>query len=356
MCKEFYIRDYKSCKKTDSEAIESCIQEAQSCHDRKTIIFDAMDYYIDRAILIPNNTNIIIDGCAIKQKDEVFDNVFRGANVIVNEEQPYGIPLDVKPQKNISIIGKNGAKVIGTSKPKIGYHSVLQENQMMNGDFWGWRTHMFSFSLGENIEISNLTLLQTMGWAISFDCCHNIYVHDMEIRSSVNNGDGVDFRSGCHHCLVENISGYTSDDTIACTAISSGIQVNYPQKNYLYPSEPYLSLAKECKRDIHDITIKNISTGGNHHGVICLAAEGNKVYDVIIENINESNEGNREAAVKIYTGYGNGYNAGDIHNITIKNVCSQVATYAVQVVAEVQDVVLENITQNNPDGELTIGI
>jgi len=356
MANTFYVKDFIMEGKTDSDAIDLCIREAQRCSGEKTIIFDSKDYYIDRAIVCPDNTEFIIDGCSIKQNDEEFDNVFRGANLIISEGDPYGAPLDVKPQKNIKIIGKNGAKIIGTSKPKIGYHPFFKEEQQMNGDFWGWRTHMFSFSLGENIEIGGLTLLQTMCWAISFDCCHDLYIHDLEIHSDVKNGDGVDFRSGCYNCRVENISGYTSDDTVACTALASGARSVNVMSKYLYPSEPYNCLGREFNKDIHDVVIKNITTGGLHHGVICLAARSNQVYNIEIDGVYESEEGNRAQTVKIYTGYGDGYNAGDLHDIEVSNVVAQTAKYAVKVDAEVKNVTLENIVQNNPDGELTFGI
>lgn len=355
MCKIFKVCDYVKPELTDSSAIEMCMYDASKISGNKTVVFDNRDYCIDRAILVPENTEIYIDGCAIMQNDEVFDNVFRGENVVVDENNPYGKPLDVKPQKNIRIIGKNGAQIVGTSKPKIGFHFFFNENQMMNGDFWGWRTHMFSFSFATNIEISGLELRKTMGWAISFDYCHDIYVHDLKIYSKVKNGDGIDFRSGCHDCVVENITGYTSDDTVACTAMATDKPSNAPSR-YLYPSEPFGSLGLDYNRDIYNIKIKNILTGGLEHGVICLAALGNKVYNISIENVCETSEGGREATVKIYTGYGDGYNAGDIHDITVKDVTSQKAKYAVMIAADVENVSLENIVQKNPDGELTFDV
>lgn len=355
MCDIFKVRDYIKPELTDSVAIEMCMEDASKVCGNKTIIFDGRDYCIDKAILVSDNTEIYIDGCAIKQNDEVFDNIFRGINVIVNEASPYGKPTDVKPLQNIKIIGKNGAQIVGTSKTKIGFHPFFNEEQMMNGDFWGWRTHMFSFSYGSNIEVAGLELRKTMGWAISFDYCHDIYVHDMKIYSEVKNGDGIDFRSGCHDCVVDNIFGYTSDDTVACTALAYNNSRNVPSK-YLYPSEPFGSLKLDYNRDIYNITIKNISTGGLHHGVICLAARGNKVYDIKIENVHETNAGQRESVVKIYTGYGDGYNAGDIHDISVTNITSESAKYAVQIAAEVQNVCLENIVQNNPEGESVFGL
>jgi len=351
MTEVFYIKAYLENAKSDSEAIESCFAAAGQVAGGKTIVFDGKDYFIDRAILVPSDTQIIVDNCTIKQKDYVFDNVFRGDNLIINGIDPYGRPIDVKPIRNIKIIGKGDAQIIGTDKPQTGYHPFFREYQEMTGDFWGWRTHMFSFSFGNTIEISGLRLRQTMCWAICFDNCQQCYIHDLDIRSNVKNGDGIDFRSGCNHCVVENIRGFTSDDTIACTALAGGKREKALSK-YLSYSEPYNASHEDIDTSIHHITIRNIFTGGYHHGVICLSAQGNKVHDIEISNVKETDEGGRQATVKIYTGYGDGYNAGDIHDIKIRDIVSQKAKYALMVACETENLTVDNITQNNPDGEV----
>ncbi len=350
MPKIFYVKDYLIANMTDSSAIERCFDAANQVTDEKMIIFDGKDYFIDRAILISSNTKVVIDNCTIKQNDYVFDNVFRGDNLLINGIDPYGAPVDVTPIHNIKIIGKGNAKVIGTDKPQTGYHPFFKEYQTMTGDFWGWRTHMFSFSYGKDIEISDLALRQTMCWAITFDNCQQCHVHDIDIRSDVKNGDGIDFRSGCNHCVVESITGFTSDDTVACTALSRG-KVERPLSKYLSVSEPYNSSHENIDTSVHHIKIKNILTGGYHHGVICLSAHGNQVHDIEISNIKETGEGEREATVKVYTGYGDGYNAGDIHDIKICNVTSEKAKYALMVNCETENLTAENIVQNNSDGE-----
>ncbi|MBO5020092.1 MAG: hypothetical protein J6D52_05460 [Clostridia bacterium] len=350
MNKICYVKDYLDIAKSDSEAIELCINSANQESCEKTIIFDTKDYLIDRAILVPSDTTIIIDNCTIKQKDCVFDNVFRGDNLLINGIDPYDPPIDVTPINNIKIIGKGDAKIIGTDKPQTGYHPFFQEYQTMTGDFWGWRTHMFSFSFGKNIEISGLRLSQTMCWAITFDNCQQCYVHDIDIRSNVKNGDGINFRSGCNHCTVENITGFTSDDTVTCTALSRGKRERALSK-YLSISEPYNSSHENIDGSVHHIKISNISTGGYHHGVICLSANGNQVHDIEISNIKESGEGQREATVKVYTGYGEGYNAGDIHDVVIRNVTSEKAKYAFLINCETKNLTVENLVQNNPEGE-----
>lgn len=352
MQKVFYVKDYIKADITDSEAIELCLSEARTVSDEKQIIFDSRDYRIDRAILVDSNTTIVIDNCSIKQNDFVFDNVFRGNNLFINAVNPYLEPVEVLPLCNVKIIGKGEAYVIGTDKPQTGYHPFFNEHQKMVGDFFGWRTHMFNFSRGVNIEIQGLKLRQTMCWAISFDNCQQVHVHDMDIISNVKNGDGIDFRSGCHHCIVENITGFTSDDTVACTALSRGKKEKRELSRYLSSSEPYNCSHENIDGDVHHITVRNIYTGGHHHGVICLAANGNKVYDIDIDNVIETDDGDREATVKIYTGYGSGYQKGDIHDIRVKNVVSKKAKYAVMVACETENLSVENIEQENPNGIL----
>ena len=347
----FYVKDYRNPNITDSEAIERCFLDANKGSGEKTVVFDGEDYRIDRAILIDSNTTVIIDNCTIKQNDFVFDNMFRGDNLIINGIDPYGAPLNVTPVSNIKIIGKGEATIIGTDKSRVAYHPFFKEYQQMNGDFWGWRTHMFSFSCAVGMEIANLKLRQTMCWAVSFDNCQQVHVHDIDIRSNVKNGDGIDFRSGCNHCVAENITGFTSDDTVACTALSLGKRAR-PLSKYLSCSEPYNASHENVDGNIHHITIRNIHTGGHHHGVICLSARGNQVYDIDIENVVETGEGDREATVKIYTGYGDGYNKGDIHDIRVNNVVSEKAKYAVMVACDAENLTLENIAQNNPDCKL----
>lgn len=345
----FYVKDYLASETTDSSAIECCLQDARQVTGEKTVVFDGKDYLIDRAILVPSDTTVVLDNCTIKQKDYVFDNVFRGDNLIINGIDPYGTPIDVTPISNIKIIGKGDASVIGTDKPQTGYHPFFEEYQEMTGDFWGWRTHMFSFSCCDGFELSGLKLRQTMCWAVTFDNCQNCYVHDLDIRSNVKNGDGIDFRSGCNHCVVENITGFTSDDTVACTALSRG-KGPRALSRYLAVSEPYNASHENIDGSIHHIKIKNIFTGGYHHGVICLSARGNQVHDIEISNIKETGEGNREATVKIYTGYGDGYNKGDIHDITVSDVVSAKAKYALMVACEAENITDRNIIQNNPEG------
>ena len=348
----FYVKDYCRDTRTDSDAIELCMAAANQLNGEKTIVFDGRDYWIDRAILVSSNTHIIIDDCQIKQRNLVFDNIFRGANYQIDSDNPNGYLLGVTPQTNIRITGRGQARLVGTDRPQSSFHPTLDHVQFQVGDFWGWRTHVMTFAFCDGFELSGLEFSQTMGWAVCFFHCCNVHVHNLTIDSNVKNGDGINFRSGCHHCIAEDITGFTSDDTVACTALHLyGICDERTRPNRIYPSEPFADIYPEETEDIHDIEIRNISTGGYHHGVICLAAKGNHVHHIYIENIHEANQGNRKSTVKVYTGYGSGYSAGDIHDITIKNVTGKTSQYAFELGAEVLDLITENIIQLNPIGK-----
>ncbi len=350
----FFVYDYHLNGNNDDEAIARCISDAKKAESR-TVVFDRKDWLVSTAVLLPSDTEVIIDGCTVKQADFTYDNVFRGDNLVLSDEDKNGTPLDCLPIRNIKIIGKNGGRISGPDKNRVGFHPVLGEEQETVGDFWGWRTLMVSLTRCEGFEIGGLTFEKSRCWTMSFDICSGGYIHDLNIFTDVKNGDGIDFRSGCHDCKVENIYGKTSDDTVACTALYKPGR-KYPDKNYLYTLEPGRCIDGGSERkDIYNITIRNVKSGGKHHGIICLAANGCKVHDITIENISEDSFGevnpHREATVKIYTGYGTYCVKGDIRDISVKNVRGCYADYAVYSNAEAENVTLENITHENENAE-----
>lgn len=349
---EVKVADFLNDNTTDDVAIKQAIDFSKIARKR-TIIFNNKDWEISEAILLPSNTTVKIDGCTIKQKNETFDNVFRGDNLILDKNNPNGACLSCEKLENIKILGFNNAQIIGCDVNKKGTHVHLGE-QDMTGDFWGWRTLQISISMCKGLEISGISLSKTRCWAISLDKVTNFYIHDININSNVKNGDGIDLRAGCKNGKVENINGKTSDDTVACTALN--IPNVYPDGNYMYPMEPTQSLNENLSNDdlnIENVEIQNIFTSGNHHGVICLANYGVKVRNIYINNVEDKIPSSRESMVKIYSGYGSGYNDNDLNNIRVNNIISNGAKYAVQITHKVGNVWCNNIKQNKAGNSLT---
>lgn len=335
---------------TSSDAIEQAIASRKSSEESLTIVLDSQDWIIERAILLPSNTTLVIDGCKLKLADGVFDNIIRSAGIKPDPHNPNGTCLSVEPVQNLGIIGMNGAVIEGADNPYTAPNPQTGVTEKWVGDFFGWRTVGILFSAVSHYEIAGLAIQKTHCWAISQDAgCHHGHLHDIVFDTQVKNGDGIDFRNGCAHCLVENISGVTSDDTIACTALNASVTAYNPK--YIWPMQPMDCPAEGADNtDIHDIIIRNVTTTGSHHSVICLATSPS-VYNITIENIIEEKPSDREACVKLYTGYGAGYEKGNLRNITVRNVVSLGARYAVMVNADVKDVLFENIRQNNKNGD-----
>jgi len=330
-----------------SEAIEAALAAAGASGAPVTVVLDAQDWIIDRAVLLPSNTELVIDGCTLKLADRVFDNIIRAAGIMPNPADPYGVCSVVHPIENIRITGRGDAVLEDATEPYIAANPKTGVEEPWLGDFFGWRTVGIQLSKVRGYEISGFTMRKTHCWAISQEQCACGYLHDIVFDTAVKNGDGIDFRNGCSYCLVDNITGTTSDDTVACTALNRTCVP--PESKYVYPMQPLGRTFTGAAADIHDIVIRNIRTGGQHHGVICLATSPS-VYNIVIENVIEEAPSTRESCVRIYTGYGTGYEPGNLRNISVSNVISRGARYAVLVKAAVKDVRFTGIRQLNRAG------
>lgn len=329
--------------RTHSEAIEAAQAKARAAPGFVQIILDARDWVIDRAIVLASNTELIIDGCALKLADGVFDNIIRLGRVTPNPRDPNGACLSFDPIRHVKVTGLRGAVIEGADRPYTAANPKTGVTEKWVGDYFGWRTVGILIVGAEHYEISGFTMRKTHCWAISQEHSRHGYLHDLEFQTAVKNGDGIDFRNGCAYGWVENISGSTSDDTVACTALDQSVLAFRAQ--YIWSMQAMGYPAPVAKgADIHDIVIKNITTTGKAHAVICLATSP-AVYHVSIDGVTEPSPSAREACVKIYTGYGSGYTRGNLRNITVRNVTSRGAKYAVMVKADVVDVAFADVRQ-----------
>jgi len=348
----FRVQDFISDSKTDSQAIKDCFSFA-SAFESKTIVFDTKNWLIDEAILVPKNTTVIVDGVTIKQKDRVFDNIFRSANFVLNEEDPNGFPQEIIPLSRIKIIGKNGAKLEGPNVNATMFHPTQKNEQELVGDYWGWRSLQICLSRVNEFEVGGFRFEKQRGWTISMDRCENGYLHDLVFNSTVKNGDGINVRLGCRNVLIENISGTTSDDLIAINSMTVG--TFYPSNQYVYPMIPSDYLIDQGEdireRDICNIVVDSVvsATQLYSHAVALLSRHGHKIYNVYLNNIVDGNPpflSERLAIVGTYKGYGSGYRAGDMHTIRINNVVSNSAEKAIVFNDVVADVWINKVVQN----------
>ena len=139
----------------------------------------------------------------------------------------------------------------------------------------------------------------------------------------VKNADGIDLRIGCSDIVIEDISGFTGDDTVALTALGG-----FERKLGLFPAG--------LSPDIHDVTVRHVDSE-----TFCCATvrllnhNGNKLYNVTVEDItNRHTEGIHRSHAAVSIGdknYAERLNApGDTHRITVRNVRSAAAEEGVE--------------------------
>ena len=317
--------DWVSDSANASDSIEEMIKFSEA-FGKRVLVFD-MDVTISRAILLPSNTTVLLKNCTITQADETFDNVFRGENVILDDNDYVYVPEDISQLKNIKIIGEGNAAINGPSVNK-----VINSKYAVGHEF-GARTHQIDFTNVEGLEIRNITFNRTRGWCIELEFVSHFGLSDLVFHTAgVKNGDGIDIRGGCKYGNVYNISGDTGDDTIAFNthvSLKSSHFSSFPNSTCYYPLEfGYKYNIKKCTQDptsadIHDVSLNNISKGGgSYHICIFLAMYGHRIYNISMSNLLVSGNvvvPSDYSWVSFYNYGESTYNAGDISGIRVNN-------------------------------------
>ena len=327
---------------SDSGKIQAAIQKAKEHGVNRVIIPNKRDpWVIDKTISLPSNLEILIDGAHMILADDTYIQMFATENYLQKEK---------RQQSNIEIHGINGAVLDGGK-----YNGLCEKNSLKDD-----RPHISCNTLmmlyyTENLYIHDLKIINQRWWGITNMFVENSTYRDIEFKADfsrvdengihypnqfprkydevyIKNADGIDLRVGCNHITIENISGFTEDDTIALTALG-GFE------------RPYFPDGKDM--DIHDITIQNIASDCYIcSNVRLLCGRGNKLYNIHIDGVKDiSNNPLYQTNASVRIGdilYGEPSQMGDMHHITVKNVVSR-GTAAVSICRPLCDSVFDNI-------------
>lgn len=386
---------------TDNETIENAIKNKEKdgiviISPRESDTEPDRDYWLlDRAILIPENTTIILQNCKIKLSDKCRDNFFRTANCGLGISYPERI-------KNVHIRGEGLCVLEGADHPRAtgdGGQTLAcpcpyetedlckladwipeedrksgnikfwdrhrrsygtdfgKENESQNSD---WRGIGILFANVENFSIENVRIVESHCWAISleecaygrvekidFDACMSKMIDGM--RQNMENQDGIDIRNGCHDIIISDITGHTGDDLIALTAIARDeIRLGGELRN------THVMHSDWSKRDknIHDIIIRNVKGYSNLCYLVRLLPANTRIWNIVIDGvIDTAPDGlNHFGCIMLGTAdtaYGKN-NADGMKNIIISNVISN-SREAIIVGGYISDSVISNVVNRNPD-------
>ena len=306
-------------------------------------------WIIDATIRIPSNFTLILKNCHLRMADGCFSNLF------VNEH--HDTELGKTPEgtdRNISIIGREEAILDGGE-----YNGLSEKTQLQNGLPPIWKNNLVLFTNVDGFKISGISCRNQRWWALNFIYCCNGYLGNIDFCANdtaidangtvyhglfrnkyaevlVKNADGIDLRQGCHDIVIENISGFTEDDTIALTGLNGRLEQTFSVSG--------------LSSDICNVTIKNVKSAA-FCTIVRLLNQGDvKLHDIIIDSVYDMSANSPHLDKGLYA-----VRVGDTHmygtrhatkeetyNISIKNVYCR-SKYAIALAGEIQNLVMYGI-------------
>ena len=307
------------------------------------------DWIIEEAVRLPSDFTLVLEDCHLRLADGSFTNMF------VNEH--HDTEIGGTPEgtdRNISIIGRGKAILDGGK-----YNGLSERNHSKNGMPPIWKNNLVLFTNVDGFKLSDLSCYNQRWWALNFIYSRNGYVGNIDFRANstaidengdayhkltwdkyeevlVKNADGVDLRQGCHDIVIENLTGFTEDDSVALTALNGELERRFAVSGL--PS------------DLCNVTVRNIRTAAFCTNVRLLNQGDIKLHDITIDGVYDMSEESPYLERGLYTVrvgdtriYGTRHaTADETYNITIKNVRSR-STYALSLAGEIDNLIYYGI-------------
>ena len=307
------------------------------------------DYTINETVFIPSDFTLILENCHLTMAPETFCNMFR------NEHCGSDIGRTVEGRdRNIRILGRGKAILDGGE-----YNGLSERNSGKEGRPHISVNNLILFTNVDGFTIEGLHLRNQRWWAMNFIYCAHGRLSNIDFRSDdrrrledgsfarglersaygdvyIKNSDGIDLRQGCHDILIENISGFTEDDTVALTGLNGTLEKLYSVEG--------------LDSSIYNVIIRNVQSAAFCSNVRLLNQSGIKLYNVLVDGVMDTSANSPHLTRGIYAvRVGDNHMYGDRHstpdetrNITVRNVYSR-GSCAVQLAGSVTNLILDNI-------------
>jgi len=262
--------NYYSHLDDDSAMIQGAIDAARDIGE--TIVIPRYNmrtkkniWEIVRPINLHTFSVVCINNAHLRLANGVYSNMFRTSNI-----QKKNATTIEDRQYDISIYGLGNAILDG------GMHNgLVEKNANTKGRPSIRNNTMILFSNAERVTIKDIRILHQRHWGMTFYYCSSCSISNIDFFGGGNapNQDGIDLRRGCNNFVIDNISGFTQDDSIALTCLAS-------------PRDMKFNI-DSMDSSIHNVIIKNITTATMCAKVRLLSNDGCKLYNIIIENLQD---------------------------------------------------------------------
>ena len=338
----------KQLQKNGAQYIQQLIQDTLAAGRHQLTV--SGDYEVEKTIILPSDFTLVLDDCYLRMADDTFCNMFNNEHFGTEEGKTLA-----GTDHNICIEGRGRAILDGGT-----YNGLSERNSRKEGRPHISVNNLVLFTNVDGFRVSGLHVRNQRWWALNFIYCRNGRISNIDVLSDytridengnrvegllrsayestyIKNSDGVDLRCGCHDIIIENITGFTEDDTVALTGLPG-----YMEQLYAVEGLP---------SDICNVIIRNINSSAYCSNVRLLNQSGVKLYNILVDGVFDSS-----ANSKYLDRGGNGVRVGDLHmygtrhatpdetyNITIRNVMSRAGIAAVNLAGAITNLKLDNI-------------
>ncbi len=308
-----------------SEIIRQYINDAIADTSRQITLTGNLT--IDETILLPADFTVILENCHLTMAENTFCNMFRNEHA--------GTELGKTPagcDRNIRILGRGKAVLDGGV-----YNGLCEGNHSQEGRPHISVNNLLLFANVDGFVVENIQCRNQRWWALNFIACRHgrianidFCADDRQIRPDgtmvhgltwdnysgivVKNADGIDLRCGCHDIIIENITGFTEDDTIALTALHGSVEALYG--------------VDALEDSIHNVIVRNVSSAAFCAIVRLLNQGGTRLYNILVDGVMDTagdcphlDHGSCGVRIGDFSMYGSRHAyPEETRNITVRNV------------------------------------
>lgn len=339
-------------QKNGAKLITEKIQEAIQSGFRRVEISGY--YEIEETVVIPSNFTLNFKDAYLVMADDTFCNMFTNEHSYTEE----GRTLQ-GTDNNIRILGEGQVIFDGGN-----YNNLSERNALKNGMPPIYRNALLLFANVDGFEISGIKVQNQRWWGLAFVYARNGKIRDVAFQSNsttllpdgtttfvlpkyedyecvlVKNADGIDVRQGCHNILIENITGFCEDDSVALTVANGGLERMFAVSG--------------MSHDIRNVIVRNVFTSAYCNNVRLLLKDPNaKLYNILIDGVMDVADdcpymSDNSAGASVVLGWWkNGYASytptqEQFYNITVRNVYSS-KKCAVRYFGEIGELTLDAI-------------
>ena len=252
------------------------------------------NYEIDETVLLPTDFTLILEDCHLRMAPGTFCNLIRNCGA--------GCSSADKPDRDIRILGRGRAILDGGE-----YNGLSERNSEKDGMPHISVNNLILLANVEGFAVEGLRLQNQRWWAVNLLWCRRGLLRDMDFRADdrhvepdgtlrpylshrengyaachIHNADGIDLRCGCRDILIDRVTGFTQDDTVALTGLPGRLESLF---------RPTAGENGTLPDDICNVTIRNVDCEAFCANIRLLNQGGVKLYNILIDGMTDSSKG-----------------------------------------------------------------